>query len=308
MDDTLLPGIFIVQEPYVRDNKIEGLPTYWKSWLSKDQKAGIIALPTCINPIFLTAEQTLVAIKILAKSKPLSIISSYSSPYNEIDTNLRETTNLITSLNEDFILGTDLNAHHRFWGYNDEVLRGEKVLNFITSHNAYILNTTNAPPTYQQGDSSGWPDLTITSNSHFAQNCSWEVLQESITYSGHKFIQITLNADIHYLQFQRFKTKFGGHRKLINILKPKIEQLLQEIDNTQTKSALDKTTITLQKEINKASSKAYKTKKIPVTPNIVWWSQNLQSKKNELKALSRRIQRSTNLEKSKWISSKENLN
>ncbi|CAL1282153.1 unnamed protein product [Larinioides sclopetarius] len=141
------------------------------------QKAGFIALPSCTNPIFLTSEQSLVAIKILANSKSLTIISSYSSPYSEIDINPRETSNLLTSINEeDSVLGTDFNTHNRFWGYNEEDLRGEKVLNLITSH-----NTSNASPTFQQGDSSGWPDLTITSNSHFTQNCTWEVLQETIT-------------------------------------------------------------------------------------------------------------------------------
>ncbi|GBN97901.1 hypothetical protein AVEN_20409-1 [Araneus ventricosus] len=107
-----LPDIILVQEPYVKDNKIEGLPGYWKSWLSKNNKAGIIALPTCNNPIFLLSGNDIVAIKIQVDSSPLSIISSYSSPYCEIDQNLNETSNLITSLQgEDYLIGADLNTH-----------------------------------------------------------------------------------------------------------------------------------------------------------------------------------------------------
>ncbi|CAL1282152.1 unnamed protein product [Larinioides sclopetarius] len=64
---------------------------------------------------------------------------------------------------------------------------------------------------------------------------------------------------------------------------------------------MDETRTTLQQEINNASRKAYKTKKTPVTPNLVWWSQHLETKKNELKAFGRRIQRSPNEDKSKWI-------
>ncbi|GBM33494.1 hypothetical protein AVEN_272994-1 [Araneus ventricosus] len=84
-----LPDIFNVQELFVKDNKIEGLPSYWKSWLSKNQKAGI--LPSFINPIFLYSGTNIAAIKIKVDSNPITIISSYSSPYNDIELNLRET-------------------------------------------------------------------------------------------------------------------------------------------------------------------------------------------------------------------------
>ncbi|GBN92421.1 hypothetical protein AVEN_8762-1 [Araneus ventricosus] len=145
----LLPDIIIVQEPYVSENKIEGLPNYWRSWLSKNNKAGIIALPTCNSPIFLFSSNEIVAIKIQANSDPLTIISSYSSPYSAIENNLNDTTHLIHSLQgEDFLLGADLNARCQSWGYANTDRRGEKVSDFISSFNGHVLNTKDAPPTY----------------------------------------------------------------------------------------------------------------------------------------------------------------
>ncbi|GBM80367.1 hypothetical protein AVEN_3889-1, partial [Araneus ventricosus] len=137
------------------ENKIEGLPSYWRSWLSKNNKAGTIALPTCNSPIFLFSSNEILAIKIQANSNPLTIISSYSSPYSAIEHNRNETTHLIHSLEEDFLLGADLNAHSQSWGYANTDTRGEKVSDFISSFNGHILNTKDAPPTFEQRDSKG---------------------------------------------------------------------------------------------------------------------------------------------------------
>ncbi|GBM00353.1 hypothetical protein AVEN_179176-1 [Araneus ventricosus] len=169
-----LTDIIIVQEPYVKKNRIEGLPSFWKSWLSKNQKPGIIALPSCNNPIFIFSGNNMVAIKIQVNSDPLSTILSYSSPYSEIEHNLNETNNFIASLHgEDFLIGADLNAHRQSWGYNDDDTRGGKVANFILSIKFQLINTPGAPPTFVQLNSKGLPDLIIVSIPDLANNSEW---------------------------------------------------------------------------------------------------------------------------------------
>ncbi|GBM27780.1 hypothetical protein AVEN_269735-1 [Araneus ventricosus] len=116
----------------------------------------------------------MVAIKIQVNSDPLSIISSYCSPYSEIKHNLNETNNFIASLHgEDFLIGADLNAHKQSWGYNDDDTWGGKVANFILSINFQLLNTPGAPPTFVQLNSKGLPDLTIVSTPNLANNSEW---------------------------------------------------------------------------------------------------------------------------------------
>ncbi|GBN38765.1 Putative protein in type-1 retrotransposable element R1DM [Araneus ventricosus] len=257
-----LPDIILVQEPYVKYNKIEELPSYWRSWLSKNNKAGIIALPTCNNPIFLLSGNDIVAIKIEVNSSLLSIISSYSSPYNEIDQNLNETFNLISSLQgEDYLIGADLNAHSQTWGYNDSDTRGEKVLNFISSLNGHLLNTP------EQRNTKGWPDVTIVSSPDLVNNSTWQVLEDLESFSDHKFICTIINRDQHTLFYNRFKTIFGGHKKFKNIIKSKAQIIPQRISNSNTPEELDELTTYIQQEINMACRKSYKLKKTPSTPN-----------------------------------------
>ncbi|GBM54834.1 Retrovirus-related Pol polyprotein from type-1 retrotransposable element R1 [Araneus ventricosus] len=259
-----LPDIILVQEPYVKDNKIEGLPGYWKSWLSKNNKAGIIDLPTCNNPIFLLYGNDIVAIKIQG---------------------------------EDYLIGADLNAHSQSWGYSDFDTRGEKVLNFISSLNGQLLNTPGAPPTYEQRNSNGWPDITIVSSTDLVNNSNWQVLEDLESYSDHKFIRTIINRDQYILSYNRFNTIFGGHKKFQNIIKSKAQNILQRISNTNTPEELDDLTKFIQQEINMACRKSYKLKKTPSTPTISWWNLQLETRKKEISALKRRAQRSFDAEK-----------
>ncbi|GBN07604.1 hypothetical protein AVEN_79178-1, partial [Araneus ventricosus] len=294
----LTPDIILVQEPYVLEGKIEGLPSFWKSWLSKNNKAGIIALPSCNNPVFLFSSNEIVAIKIQANSSPFTIISSYSSPYSAIEHNLDGTHQLIHSLQgEDFLLGADLNAHSQTWGYSNTDTRGEKVSDFISSINGHLLNTKDAPPTFIQRDSKGWPDLSIASSSVLAVNSDWQVLDNIESYSDHKIISITINKDQHILKYNRFKTIFGGHKKFSTILKSKAHSILKRISDTVHPEDIDDLTVFIQQELNFACRKAYKLKKTPTTPTISWWNSNLETKKKEITALKRRAERSNGLVK-----------
>ncbi|GBN56168.1 Putative protein in type-1 retrotransposable element R1DM [Araneus ventricosus] len=261
-----LPDIILVQEPYVKDNKIEGLPGFWKSWLSKNNKAGIIALPTSNNPIFLLSGNDIVAIKIQG---------------------------------EDYLIGADLNAHSQSWGYSDFDTRGEKVLNFISSLNSQLLNTPGAPPSYEQRNTKGWPDVTIVSFTDLVNNSNWQVLEDLESYSDHIFIRIIINRDQHILSYNRFKTIFGGHKKCQNIIKLKAQNIPQRISNTNTPEELDDLTTFIQQEINMACRKSYKLKKTPSTPIISWWNPQLETRKKEISALKRRAQRSFDAEKVK---------
>ncbi|GBM58024.1 hypothetical protein AVEN_180023-1 [Araneus ventricosus] len=51
--DSHNPSIILVQEPYILDGRIAGIPRSWNQWLSKNNKAGIISLPSCNKPVFI---------------------------------------------------------------------------------------------------------------------------------------------------------------------------------------------------------------------------------------------------------------
>ncbi|GBL84682.1 hypothetical protein AVEN_191134-1 [Araneus ventricosus] len=91
----------------------------------------------------------MVALKIQTSSYPLTIISVYSSPAQDVHTTLQEIKEVISSLPEEkVIIGADLNGHNTLWDYRSNDNRGNDILDFILANNLNIINKPDAPPTY----------------------------------------------------------------------------------------------------------------------------------------------------------------
>ncbi|GBL84290.1 hypothetical protein AVEN_118668-2-1, partial [Araneus ventricosus] len=158
--------------PYVKNNRIEGIPRNWKAWLSNHCKAEIIALPSCRSPIFQRSKENTVSIKISGDKGPHPIISAYSSPAENITFILQEIKGTMRNIsNEKALVGVDLKAHNRRWGYSTDDNRGITTEEFIEFNH---FNTSDAEP-FSRGNSIGWPDLTMTQGASLANKNIWEV-------------------------------------------------------------------------------------------------------------------------------------
>ncbi|GBM66589.1 hypothetical protein AVEN_73205-1 [Araneus ventricosus] len=287
------PDFFLVQEPYIRNCRIEGLPRQWTSWLSGNGKADIISLPSCVSPIFLTSGENTVITKIPNRDKHITLISVYSFPATTLEEMIKELDEALSKLqDENVIIGDDINADCVCWGYRTNNNRGYQVENFIAQKNLQLLNSSGAEPTFQRHNAEGWPDLTLASNPTLANMCDWEVM-EYHSFNDHNFIKIIIKSETHIMSYLRFKTKFGGHKKFYNHFSGKIHKLLKIIHNADTIKDLDTATEKIQLEILDYCLHSYKIRKIPTTPNISWWNQSLEIMKKELNALSRRVKKST---------------
>ncbi|GBL80260.1 putative RNA-directed DNA polymerase from transposon X-element [Araneus ventricosus] len=117
----------------------------------------------------------MIALKIQTSSFPITIISAYSSPAQNVHTTLQEIQEIISSLPEKkIIIGADLNGHNTLWGYRSNDNRGKDILDFILANNLNIINKPNALPTFQRNNSVGWPDLTLCSQSLIDSSINWE--------------------------------------------------------------------------------------------------------------------------------------
>ncbi|GBM05438.1 Putative protein in type-1 retrotransposable element R1DM [Araneus ventricosus] len=117
----------------------------------------------------------MVALKIQTSSFPITIISSYSSPEQNVHTTLQEIQEIISSLPEEkIIIGADLNGHNTLWGYRSNDNRGKDILDFILANNLNIINKPDALPTFQRNNSVGWPDLILCSQSLIDSSINWE--------------------------------------------------------------------------------------------------------------------------------------
>ncbi|KAF8778677.1 hypothetical protein HNY73_015377 [Argiope bruennichi] len=97
---TIKPDIILVQEQYHYNNEIPGIPNSWKTFSSTNQKAAILIPSAQIKPALLATKVNVVAVKIQTSSYPITIISAYSSPAQDVSTTLQEIQEIITSLPE----------------------------------------------------------------------------------------------------------------------------------------------------------------------------------------------------------------
>ncbi|GBO23144.1 hypothetical protein AVEN_19061-1 [Araneus ventricosus] len=283
--------IILAQEPYFNNDEIRGIPDRWRTWVSKNGKAAIIA-PTSIKVSSLTPLDNCVAVKIQLQNKPCTLISAYSSPLEDIEPTLLEIQDLLDSIQgESYILGADLNGHHTSWGYNDTSPRGRAIEEMINLKRMILINPVGAPPTFFHTNGTvGRPDLTITSNNELAQKIDWQVLKEE-TFSDHAYIKIEVKVERNSLSFHRFKTKFGGHQKFIQKIKSIEAEFLDQLSNSSTKAELDELINSLHIKIIEACKTSYRLKRQEMNRPPAWWTQELDINKKKVGALRRRAQR-----------------
>ncbi|GBN69430.1 hypothetical protein AVEN_83371-1 [Araneus ventricosus] len=174
---TIKPNVILVQEQYINNNVIPGIPQTWKTFSSSNQKAAILIPSSKLKPALLATKVNMVALKIQMSSFPITIISAYSSPAQNVHTTLQEIQEIISSLPIfwhqaiglapimifSIIIGADLNGHNTLWGYRSNDNRGKDILEFILANNLNIINKPDALPTFQRNNSVGWPYLTLCS-------------------------------------------------------------------------------------------------------------------------------------------------
>ncbi|GBN95810.1 hypothetical protein AVEN_106489-1 [Araneus ventricosus] len=145
--DKYNPDFFLAQEPHVSKDKIQGIPQTWKVQASTSLKAAIFTPKTSQKTTLLAIKPNTVAIKVQTATAPITLISSYSSPYSNLGETLQEMSDIISSLRgEKIIIGADLNGHPNLWGYKNKDKREETILYFILANSLFLINKQGAPP------------------------------------------------------------------------------------------------------------------------------------------------------------------
>ncbi|GBO12530.1 hypothetical protein AVEN_117588-1 [Araneus ventricosus] len=176
---------FLVQEPYVKEGKISGVPRKWHQWLSSNNNAEIISLPSTNSPIFICSTTNLTAIKIQTITGPVNLISAYSSPYAELQDTAQDLANLLTKIGpEQALIGVHMNAPNTLWDYANNSPRGNIMEDLISGLNLHLLNEKNSEPTFQRRNANGWPDLTLVKGVQMSHSNTLETLIHFTRYSN----------------------------------------------------------------------------------------------------------------------------
>lgn len=288
---------YLVQEPYIKNNQIVGIPNKWRQLISKNRKAGIIITDCNLNFTIIKQGTNLVCIEISDKGNRIRLISAYSSPKENIENLLIELEPILNT-NVDCLIGGDFNAHNVSWGYTDNDRRGQVLEDFLASTNLIVLNEENAPHTFQQNYSVGWPDLTITNSKLISETSSWEVLEDN-SLSDHKYIKIILNKSLTCNKLIRYKTKFGNFKKFDKELNKHKSAIINNLNSINSIVNLEETTVWLLGVINDCCKSAFKLKGAKPFKENKWWTAELNNKRKLVNALRRRYQKEQEASKKK---------
>ncbi|GBN01504.1 hypothetical protein AVEN_258805-1 [Araneus ventricosus] len=192
-----------------------------------------------------------------------------------------------------------MNDPSTLWGYANNSPRGNIMEDLISGLNLHLLNEKNSEPTFQRRNAKGWPDLTLVKGVQLARTASWKVRDEHSS-SDHKYIHTQLGIGVQNHTYTRFKTAYGGHRKFSMHFRKEIPQIQQQLHDCNTREQLDETTSFLQRAIFRCCQKAYKLKKVKQSTKVTWWTQELDIKKKEMRAVQKRVNNTTGMEQTRY--------
>ncbi|XP_035220165.1 uncharacterized protein LOC118193215 [Stegodyphus dumicola] len=166
----------LLQEPYVKDGKIIGLPNCSKIFFSGSFKA-LIIYNGPLNPFFVARTLDAVTIRLQFINRSINITNVYFPPTADLDSNLTELCSHIIH-NDHLLIAGDFNATSPLWGGNQEDHRAAKVLDFIHENRLCVLNSSDSEPTFLTVRAKGWPDITLASSPFAISITNWRVLTD----------------------------------------------------------------------------------------------------------------------------------
>lgn len=125
---------------------------------------------------------------------------------------------------------------------------------------------------------------------------SWYVDEETPTKSDHRYILYELSFEVTLKVYKRFKTKYTNFKEFNTKFKKFNKQLLEALEEIVDTRELEKFIENLTNIIQSVALKSFKLKSNKYFPNASWWSGELRAERNKLKALYKKLRKSTNNE------------
>lgn len=199
---SLSRGVCLIQEPWIREDKILGLSS--KGTQIHRGVTGI-GTRTCILtrgltavniPQFGTKDLTVVQIELTIKGKLIRVL--VASVYCDItgqlpSVELEVLVNHCETSKLHLLIGGDINSHHFAWGSSDCNVRGKVFAEYLATTSLRILNH-GVEPTFVVGSKQSVIDVTLASAEIAKFVGDWKVMCEE-TLSDHRRIRFFIQCD-----------------------------------------------------------------------------------------------------------------
>ena len=277
-----------IQDAYLYNNKPKGLKKTMTCYSSSSNNCHIVIIDPQLNHCLAEKQNSSILVNVNLNNISLTIGSFYCPPSRDLETDLPFwPSHYFQKIN--FLYMGDFNAHSPLWGYSREDTRGRLLTEFVTTYRLIILNDPQCLPTYESLDSrqQGRPDLSLSSQSLFPYLSNWEVSRDLI-FSDHRHITINIDIRIPPLPRRRYKTKNVPKTKFISGLLSSIKNHNIDFNTVKNKPEFDQTYDKFYNELILNCNKHFKTKKSFAKPRLSWWTPELRSQRNKVKALYRK--------------------
>lgn len=284
--------ILLLQEPYMVDGAVSGLPKSWTQWPSKGGKAAILIVNKNILGTTYSIGQNTAAIKIALSNKEWIISTAYSSPYQPLQNTTDELHTLIGRVGSSpLLIGADLNGPHTTFGYRYTTPRGKKLLDFIRSENLVRLND-NKQPTFQNGEKKGSPDVTLINQAALIDNIGWRVDDEA-TLSLHKYIIATIEDKPKSTDTTNYSNSQRRINNFIRELRTKARTLERNIKQANNAAELENAVTNVFDTFRDIGDRTLLVTKVTAKVNNPWWNKDLETKRKIYRACKKRADRAT---------------
>ncbi|XP_035229955.1 uncharacterized protein LOC118201903 [Stegodyphus dumicola] len=285
--------ILIVQEPSTRDGKIVGFPLRWSIYQHVNKaelpRAAIVILNPLWSPLVFKTDRDHVAILLELIDIKIILYSIYSPPTASLESALLflEYIRQHYPVPNNIIVG-DLNAHSTIWGYPQTDVSGHLLEDFLNSNNLVLHNTIDAPPTFEQASTYGWPDLTISTPPTAVYVQNWTVDYIS-GLSDHKYVLFQLEHTTSTSIVRRYR--LPGHK--IAVFRRRVtaclRNLVPHLHRCTTSTELNEFTVHLMTSIQAICNDLLPQRHTKKLQSITWWNSSLGQQQQKCRSLRRKL-------------------
>ncbi len=278
--------IALVQEPNMTRGRLNFVSPQYGSFCKGTGRAAVIVNNNIAYwPVESLSGADIAVVELETNEGPVIVCSAYldilKHPVSE------ELDKLVTFCERQkvaLIIGVDTNAHTALWGSNDTNARGSKIEDWILSKGLYVHNKGRTPTFVPRRDVTPTIiDVTITNLGALDWLSNWEVLNEYMS-TDHRMISFTCRAKTRGQQclFRRYrKANWTDFHKCLE--KMELPIYITDMGVEDVERIASEITQNLDAALDMVAPK-----KMRNPPSETWWSKELESRRKEIRRISRR--------------------
>lgn len=281
----------MAQDPYIRGNKICGIPSEWLVFSSNTSNSIIIFTNLDYTVVSSLVNNNSVFVNLsLDDNRTLVIGSQYSPPSSDIDDDFEEWVNFIPET-DNVLIGADLNVHLKALGYARENKRTETFLEHLIVKNLFLLNDPQADHTWTKEDMKGRPDVTLGGTDICNDLLYWKVDSDVHSFSDHKYIRFCLNYSAIRRNTLRFKTKNKSFFQFNKLLRSELGFLESELTRVNDCDSMDSWMNKFYEVLERLLNRCFRRGTISHKPSLKWYTETLRIERNKVNAAYKRSRR-----------------